>query len=165
MHTPGCSRLSGSELHVYHHTFFKWRVEGCCENFNRLIQLWQNVWLAYFHSNKWVFRFIIQVQVFRFRYSDSVFRFSIQVWSCLGIQAQYSGLCLCTHIQYSYSGSHVQVFRFRIQVWVYIQAWVCRLADIKYSHSLNYLHINTECEYTNTNLNTEPELPNMSAHT
>src|SRR5467141_2187843 len=32
---------------------------------------------------------------------------------CSGIQAQYSGLCLGTHIQYSYSGSHIQVFRFR----------------------------------------------------
>src|SRR5882672_395496 len=83
MHTPGCSRPSRSELHMYHHTFFKWRVEGCCENFNRLIQLWQNVWLAYFHCNKWVFRFIMQVQVFVFGYSDSVFRFSIQVWALM----------------------------------------------------------------------------------
>src|SRR5882672_1505921 len=32
---------------------------------------------------------------------------------CSGIQAQYSGLCLGTHIQYSYSGSQIQVFRFR----------------------------------------------------
>src|SRR5882672_313426 len=38
---------------------------------------------------------------------------------CSGIQAQYSGLCLGTHIQYSYSGSQIQVFRFGIQIWVY----------------------------------------------
>src|SRR5882672_1331906 len=49
-------------------------------------------------------------QVFVFRYSGSVVRYG---HSCLGIQAQYSGLCLGTHIQYSYSGSQIQVFRFR----------------------------------------------------
>src|SRR5467141_1321187 len=46
---------------------------------------------------------ITKFQVFVFRYGHS----------CLGIQAQYSGLCLGTHIQYSYSGSHIQVFIFR----------------------------------------------------
>src|SRR5882672_7005989 len=126
------------ELHVYNHTFFKWRVEGCCENFNRLIQLWQNVWLAYFHCNKWVFRFIMQVQVVVFRYSgsgiqiqysSSVFRYG---HSCLGIQAQYSGLCLCTHIQYSYSGIQVE----------------------------NSGNMNTECEYfISTSLYTQACIP------
>jgi len=58
-------------------------------------------------------------QIAKFRCLCSVFRFSSQLWhSYLGIQAQYSGLCLGTHIQY-----HIQVFRFRIKNWVY------RLAD------------------------------------
>src|SRR5467141_919238 len=59
---------------------------------------------------------ITKFQVFVFRYSGSVVRYG---HSCLGIQAQYSGLCLGTHIQYSYSGIHIQVFRFGIQIWVY----------------------------------------------
>src|SRR5882672_9020262 len=53
---------------------------------------------------------ITKFQVFVFRYSGSVVRYG---HSCLGIQAQHSGLCLGTHIQYSYSGSQIQVFRFR----------------------------------------------------
>src|SRR5467141_2116591 len=62
------------------------------------------------------------VQVFRYGHS------------CLGIQAQYSGLCLGTHIQYSYSG---------IQVWnsdLGIQDWVYRLAD-KYKALTLSIHI------------------------
>src|SRR5882672_6486720 len=51
-----------------------------------------------------------------FRYSGSVVRYG---HSYLGIQAQYSGLCLGTHIQYSDSGIQIQVFRFGIQIWVY----------------------------------------------
>src|SRR5467141_402635 len=94
-----CQSPSPDLMYVYfndHHTFFKWRVEGCGENFNRLIQLWQNVWLAYFQCNMWVFRFIIQVQVFVFRYSGS------------GIQVQYSG----------------SVFRFSIQAWALMFVFV-----------------------------------------
>src|SRR5882672_4326557 len=72
---------------------------------------------------------ITKFQVFVLRYSGSVVRYG---HSCLGIQAQYSGLCLGTHIQY-----HIQVVRFRysdsgIQVWnsdLGIQDWVYRLAD------------------------------------
>src|SRR5467141_3492078 len=58
---------------------------------------------------------ITQFQVFVFRYSGSVVRYG---HSCLEIQAQYSGLCLGTHIQYSYSGSQIQVFRFGMQIWI-----------------------------------------------
>src|SRR5882672_995078 len=53
---------------------------------------------------------------------------------CSGIQAQYSGLCLGTHIQYSDSG---------IQVWnsdLGIQDWVYRLAD-KYKALTFSIHI------------------------
>src|SRR5882672_1087230 len=62
---------------------------------------------------------ITQFQVFVFRYSGSVVRYG---HSCLGIQAQYSGLCFSIHIQ----GIQVHVFTFRhsglgIQAWIYRQ--------------------------------------------
>src|SRR5882672_6923618 len=96
---------------------------------------------------------ITKFQVFVFRYSGSVVRYG---HSCLGIQAQYSGLCLGTHIQYSYSGSHIQVFRFRYSGLEFrfgytglfrfmyshsgIQVWVYRLAD-KYKALTFSIHI------------------------
>src|SRR5467141_1373938 len=58
----------------------------------------------------------------------------VQVWALMFGQAQYSGLCLGTHIQYSYSG---------IQVWnsdLGIQDWVYRLAD-KYKALTFSIHI------------------------
>src|SRR5882724_2418827 len=78
---------------------------------------------------------IAKFQVFVFRYSGSVVRYG---HSYLGIQAQYSGLCLGTHIQYHIqvvmSGIHIQVFRFRIKNWVY------RLVD-KYKVLTFSIHI------------------------
>jgi len=73
-----------------------------------------------------------------------VFRFSSQVWhSCLGIQAQYSVCVWVTHIQYSYSGSQIQVYRFRysgLEFRFGYTDWVYRLAD-KYKALTFSIHI------------------------
>src|SRR5467141_3971860 len=81
---------------------------------------------------------ITKFQVFVFRYSGSVVRYG---HSCLAIQAQCSGLCLGAHIQYSYSGSQIQVFRFRYSGLEFrLQDWVYRLAD-KYKALTFSIHI------------------------
>jgi len=82
---------------------------------------------------------ITKFQVFVFRYSGSVVRYG---HSCLGIQAQYSGLCLGTHIQLLIFSSQIQYSDSGIQVWnsIGIQDWVYRLAD-KYKALTFSIHI------------------------